>query len=90
MYHLPKLGSHFTPPKGILKAFGDKISEYNIYADALLEKASAWISYRISSIHWSHGSVNEKLKHVQVSVTTDSITNAITFAAGDNPVSISP
>ncbi|POS85995.1 hypothetical protein EPUL_000808 [Erysiphe pulchra] len=44
----------------------------------------------MSNFSRSHGSINEKLEHVLVPVTLDSISDAIASAVGANLVSISP
>ncbi|POS87109.1 hypothetical protein EPUL_000842 [Erysiphe pulchra] len=89
-YIRSKLGSDKDLIKDVLSTQTEKIMEKKIHEDAVLEKASPWISYRISNVPRSHGSINEKLEHFLVPVTLDSISDAIASAAGAKPVSISP
>lgn len=85
-----KTGFALCPTKGNSEILAEKLSATNTLNGKLIERASPWISYRISNVPRRFGTTNDNLQLSLEPVTTFAVSDAITVAAGTPPISVTP
>lgn len=85
-----KTGFALCPTNGKSEILAEKLSAINTLSGKLIERASPWISYRISNVPRRFGTTNENLQLSLEPVTTFAVSDAITAAAGTPPISVTP